>query len=186
MKSLTRIFVALLLVVGITFGGFHSNAHAASPLPVNVNIDANKTFDQIVNGIRFDRKYTVLVANKTGKTLQRVGAYNDSSNWPLGDIDPNTATGQQFDGIPITNSFSFASNYRVEPGKNVQLAATFPTIGRRKIGLGGINQDGSTPAKQVWDNTNDANDKAVNNPPVEGRASIQQKDGSIIWYYEVK
>ncbi|MEH1893557.1 MAG: tetratricopeptide repeat protein [Nostoc sp.] len=136
--------------------------------------------------IRFDRKYTVLVANKTGKTLQRVGAYNDSSNWPLGDIDPNTAAGQQFDGIPITNSFSFASNYRIEPGKNVQLAATFPTIGRRKIGLGGINQDGSTPAKQVWDNTNDANDKAVNNPPVEGRASIQQKDGSIIWYYEVK
>ncbi|MFK0734321.1 MAG: hypothetical protein ACFKPT_01695 [Gloeotrichia echinulata GP01] len=31
MKSLTRIFVALLLVVGITFGGFHSNANAATP-----------------------------------------------------------------------------------------------------------------------------------------------------------
>ena len=29
MQSLTRIFVALLLVVGITFGGFYSNANAA-------------------------------------------------------------------------------------------------------------------------------------------------------------
>ncbi|MEH2420045.1 MAG: hypothetical protein V7K48_03610 [Nostoc sp.] len=187
MKSLTRIFVAFLLAVGITFGGFHSNAHAAVPLPIpNVNVDVNTTFDQIVNGVRFDRKYTVLVANKTGKTLQRVGAYNDSSNWPLGDIEPNTAVGQQFDGIPTTNSFSFASNYRVEPGKNVQLVATFPTIGRRKIGLGAINQDGNGPAEKVWDKTSDSADKAVKNPPLEGRASIQQKDGSIVWFYEVK
>jgi hypothetical protein len=184
MKSLTRVFVALLLAVGITFGGFHSNAHAAAS-PVSVSIDANKTFDQIVNGIRFDRKYTVLVANKTGKTLQRVGAYNDSSNWPVGDIEPNTAVAQQFDGIPITNSFSFASNYSVEPGKNVQLAASFPTIGRRKIGLGGIPQDGNSPAKQVWDNMNDPDDKAINSP-LQGRASIRQKDGSIVWYYEIK
>lgn len=185
MKSLTRIFVALLLVVGITFGGLHSDAHAAGS-PVSVSIDANKTFDQIVNGIRFDRKYSVLVANKTGKTLERVGAYNDSSNWPLGDIEPNTAVAQQFDGIPITNSFSFASNYRTEPGKNVQLVATFPTIGKRKIGLGAINQDGNKPAQEVWDNTNDSSDKGIKNPPLEGRASIQQKDGSIIWYYEIK
>ncbi|MEH2139027.1 MAG: hypothetical protein V7K42_20565 [Nostoc sp.] len=99
------------MVVGITFGGFHSNAHGAIPLPIpSITIDAGKTFDQIVDGIRFDRKYTVLVANKTGKTLERVGAYNDSSNWPLGDIQANSAVGQQFDGIPITNSFSFASN----------------------------------------------------------------------------
>ncbi|MEH2253841.1 hypothetical protein [Nostoc sp.] len=187
MKSLTRIFVALLLAVSITFGSFHSNAHAASPLPIpSISIDGNTTFDQIVNGIRFDRKYTVLVANKTGKTLERAGAYNDSSNWPLGDVEPNSAVGQQFDGIPITNSFSFASNYRVEPGKNLQLAATFPTIGRRKIGLGNINQDGNNPARNVWDNMNDSNDKAVNNSPFQGRASIQQKNGSIIWYYELK
>lgn len=177
--------MALLLAVGITFGGFHSNAYAAGS-PVSVSIDANKTFDQIVNGIRFDRKYTVLVANKTGQTLQRVGAYNDSSNWPLGDIEPNTAVAQQFDGIPITNSFSFASNYKVQDGKNVQLAATFPTIGRRKIGLGNINQDGNSPARQVWDNTNDSDDKAVSNPPLQARASIRQKDGSLVWYYEIK
>ncbi|MEH2322361.1 MAG: hypothetical protein V7K32_01905 [Nostoc sp.] len=185
MKSLTRIFVALLLVVGITFGGFHSNAHAQSS-PVSVNIDANKTFDEIVNGIRFDRKFSVLVANKTGKPLERVGAYNDLSNWPLGDIKPNTAVLQQFDGEPYSKSFSFASNYRVEPDKNIQLVAKFPVIGSRKIGLGAINQDGNQPAKQVWENTNDRDDKAVKNFPVEGRASIQYKDGSSVWYYEVK
>ncbi|MEH2246047.1 hypothetical protein [Nostoc sp.] len=190
MKSLTRIFVALLLAVSITFGSFHSNAHAASasPLPIpSIRINGNTTFDEIAKNIRFDRKYTILVANKTGRTLQRAGVYNDSfTTWPLGDVESNSAVGQQFDGHPITNNFSFASNYRVEPGKNLQLTANFPTIGRRRIGLGNINQDGDSPAKKVWDNMNDSNDKAVNISPFQGRASIQQKDGSIIWYYEVK
>ncbi|MEH2166814.1 MAG: hypothetical protein V7K41_09115 [Nostoc sp.] len=184
MKSLTRIFVALLLAVGITFGGFHSNAHAQSA--ISVGIDGNKTFDQMVNGIRFDRKYTVLVANKTGNTLKRVGAYNDSSKWPLGDIEANSAVGQQFDGNPITNSFSIASNYRIQSDKNVQLVAIYPTIGSRKVGLGNVNQDGNEPAKQVWDKTYDRLDKAVSNDPFEARASIQQKDRSLVWYYEIK
>jgi hypothetical protein len=190
MKSLTRIFVALLLAVGITFGSFHSNAHAAPPLPVpSISINPDTTFDKIVSPIRFERKYTVIVANKTGKTLERVGAYNDykdSSNWPLGDIAPNTAVGQQFDGNPYNGSFSFASNYRVEPGKNIQLAATYPIIGSRKIALGGINQDGNGPAKETWDGRTYGNDKSLNNPPLEAYASIKQKDGSLIWYYEVK
>lgn len=185
MKLLLRVCLTLLLAVTITFGGFHSNASAAFPIP-SISINANTTYQQIVDSIKFNRKYTVLVANKTGKVLERVGAYNQSSNWPLGDVEPNKAVGQQFDGIPATNSFSIASNYRIEPGKNVQLVATFPTIGRRKIGLGNINQDGNDPAKAVWDKTNDPSDKAVSNNPFEARASIQQKDGSIIWYYEVK
>ncbi|QIR41286.1 hypothetical protein HCG51_07165 [Tolypothrix sp. PCC 7910] len=155
-------------------------------MPVNVNIDANKTVDQIVNLIKFDRKYTVLVANKTGNTLERVGAYNDSSNWPIGDIPPNSVYGQEFDGIPTTNSFSFASNYRIQPGKNVQLAASFPVIGRRKIELTSINQDGNNPAKNAWDRMSDPADKAVNNSPFDARALITQKDGSLVWYYEVK
>ncbi|MBN3910364.1 MAG: hypothetical protein HWQ35_28625 [Nostoc sp. NMS1] len=134
MKFLTRIFVALLLVVGIIFGSFHSDAHAASPLPINIKIDVND-IKPIANRIKFERKYTVLVANKTGKTLERVRAYNQTSNWPIGDIEPNAIVGQQFDGAPGTNAFSFASNYRVEPGKNIQLSATFPMIGRRKIGI---------------------------------------------------
>ncbi|MEH2322359.1 MAG: hypothetical protein V7K32_01895 [Nostoc sp.] len=188
MKSLTKIFVALLLTVGITFGGFNSNAHAqSSPLAIpNISVDVNTTFDKIVNGVRFDRKYTVVVANKTGKTLERVGVYNDSSNWPLGDIDANTAVGQQFDGIPRTNSFSFASNYRVQPGKNVQLVAKFPVIGTRKVGLGSFNEDGNKPAERIWDQTGDSSDKAISNDPFQARASIKQKDGSLVWYYEIK
>jgi hypothetical protein len=183
MKFIAKVFLALLLAITISFGGLSSHAQAA-PLPA-VSIDANKTIDQILGNISFKTKYNILVINKTGETLQRAGAYNDSSNWPVGDVEANTAQPVEFEGNSVTNSFSFAANYRTTAGKNFQFVASWPTIGSRKIGLTAINQDGNRPAQAAWDQTSDKNDKAVNNFPYEGRAFITTKGSSVIWVYQV-
>ncbi|MEH2460482.1 hypothetical protein [Nostoc sp.] len=182
MKLITRVCLALLLAITITFSNLHSNAHAA-PLPIS--IDVNQTVDQILNNISFKTKFNILVINKTGGTLRRVGAYNDSGNWPVGDIESNTALPVEFEGNSITNSFSIASNYKINNGKYSQFVATWPTIGSRKIGLAAINQEGNGPAKSAWENTNDKNDKALNNSPYQARAFITGKGSSVVWVYEV-
>lgn len=156
----------------------------AIPIP-SISIDVNETIDTILDRISFKTKYNVLVVNKTGGVLRRVGAHNDSGNWPVGDIEVNTADPEGFVGNSITNSFSFASNYKTADGKYFQFVATWPTIGSRKIGLDAINQDGNDPAKQAWNKTDDSNDKAVNNPPYQARAFIRTKGDSVIWVYEV-
>lgn len=152
---------------------------------MGISINANQAFDQIIGSISFKTKFNILVINKTGAVLKRVGAHNDSANWPVGDIDVDSAQLEEFEGNSITNSFSFAANYKTEDGKYFQFVATWPTIGSRKIGLDAINSGGSDPAKQAWNNTNDSNDKAVNNAPYEARAFIKTKDSSVIWVYEV-
>jgi len=133
----------------------------------------------------FKTKFNIVVINKTGDTLRRVGAHNDSGNWPVGDIEVDSAQLDDFQGNSITNSFSFGSNYKTADGKYFQFVATWPTIGSRKIGLDAINQDGNGPAKAAWDKTNDSNDKAANNAPYEARAFIKTKGDSVIWVYEV-
>jgi len=184
MKLIAKVCLTLLLAITISFGGLHSHVHAA-PLPA-VSIDVNKTIDQILGNISFKTKFNVLVINKTDDPLQRVGAYNDSGNWPVGDIEPNTAQPVEFEGNSVTNSFSFGSNYRTAAGRNFQFVASWPTIGSRKIGLTAINQDGNSPAKAAWDQTSDKNDKVVNNFPYQARAFITGKGNSVIWVYEVK
>ncbi|MGQ4649458.1 hypothetical protein [Lyngbya aestuarii] len=156
----------------------------ATPLP-EIKIDVNQTIDQILGNISFKTKFNILVVNKTGSLLQRVGAHNDSGNWPVSDIEANAAQPVEFKGNSITNSFSFASNYKTADGKYFQFVATWPTIGSRKIGLDAINQKGNDPAKAAWNNTNDSNDKAANNAPYEARAFITTKGDSVVWVYEV-
>jgi hypothetical protein len=152
---------------------------------VDLGIDVNKTVDQILNNISFKTKFNILIINKTGGALRRVGTHNDSANWPVGDIEADSVHQEEFEGNSITNSFSFASNYRTEDGKHFQFVATWPTIGTRKIGLDAINEDGGSPARTAWDRTNDSNDKFVNNSPYEARAFLTTKGGSVIWVYEV-
>lgn len=150
-----------------------------------ISIDVNKTVDQILGNISFKTKFNIVVINKTGGTLRRVGAYNDSGNWPVGDIEVNNAQLEEFQGNSITNSFSFASNYKTADGQYFQFVATWPTIGSRKIGLNAINQEGTNAAKTAWDKTNDSNDKAVNNASYKARAFITTKGDSVVWVYEV-
>lgn len=152
-----------------------------------VGIDVNQTIDQIIKNISFKTKFLILVVNKTKHDLRRVGAHNDSGNWPAGDISSGNALPEEFEGNSITNSFSFGANYELagSDGKYFQFVATWPTIGSRKIGLDAINEGGNGPAKKAWDNTNDKNDKAVNNSPYEARAFITTKGSSVIWVYEV-
>jgi hypothetical protein len=152
---------------------------------IPISIDVNQTIDQILGNMSFQTKFNIVVINKTGGTLRRVGAHNDSGNWPVGDIQVDNAQLDDFQGNSITNSFSFGSNYQTADGKYFQFVATWPTIGSRKIGLGAINQDGNSPAKTAWDNTNDSNDKAVTNDPYQARAFITTKGDSVVWVYEV-
>lgn len=156
-------------------------------MSASVAIDVNKTIDQILGNISFKTKFNLLIINKTGGPLKRVGTYNDSGNWPIGDIETGEARLEDsgFQGNSVTNSFSFASNYKTADGKYFQFVATWPTIGSRKIGLGAINQEGNDPAKAAWDNTNDSNDKAVDNPPYTARAFMTTKGDSVVWVYEV-
>jgi hypothetical protein len=147
-----------------------------------IKIDVNQTVDQIIHLVTYNKKYVVEVANKTNYTLQRVGAHNNSENWPLGDISPNQLGVGQFD----CNSFSFAVNYQVEGGSGfIQLAASWPIVGRRKIAVGSINQQGTQPAEKVWDDMDDPNDKSCSNDSLKVRAFIKEEGKTIIWFYEI-
>ncbi|WP_414545936.1 hypothetical protein [Nostoc sp. CCY0012] len=147
-----------------------------------IKIDVNQTVDQLIHLVTYDKKYVIEVANKTNYTLQRVGAYNDSENWPLSDIAQRELAVGQFD----CNSFSFAVNYQIEGGSGfIQLAASWPIIGRRKIDVGSINQDGLNPAQTVWNKMDDSNDKSCSNDSVKVRAFIKEQGKTIIWFYEI-
>ncbi|MBD2152726.1 hypothetical protein H6F44_21765 [Pseudanabaena sp. FACHB-1277] len=91
MKSLVKVFVTFLLAITIAFGGFSGNAHAQVGANTNVSIDPYKTVDQILGLITTTQQFQIVVANQTGETLNRVGAYNSLSNWPLGDVPASTA-----------------------------------------------------------------------------------------------
>jgi hypothetical protein len=162
-----------------------SQTSQSSLIAGNISIDVNQTIDQIVDKIRFKTKFNILVVNKTGDTLTRAGSYNDSANWPIGDIEGDNAQLHEFEGSAVNNSFSFAGNYKTKDGKYFQFVATWPTIGSRKIGLADINEDGNEPAKTAWDRTNDSNDKSVSNPPYRARAFMTTKGDSVVWVYEV-
>ncbi|MFM6197758.1 MAG: hypothetical protein ACKPE1_01220, partial [Dolichospermum sp.] len=86
MKSVTRVFAAFLLAITIAFGGFSGNAHAQSPVGVNVSIDVNQTIDQVLKLVTSTQEFQMVIINKTGNTLTRAGAYNSLGNWVLGDV----------------------------------------------------------------------------------------------------
>ncbi|AFY50574.1 hypothetical protein Nos7524_4846 [Nostoc sp. PCC 7524] len=148
-----------------------------------LNIDVNQTIDQVIHLVTYDKKYVIEVANFTRYQLSRVGAYNDSENWPIGDISSNELSVGKFD----CNSFSFGANYQIAGGSGfIQLAASWPIIGRRKINIGSINQSGNSPAQKIWDDMDDPSDKSTSNDSVRVRAFMKEEGRSIIWFYEIR
>jgi len=148
----------------------------------SIKIDVNQTVDQIKGLVTYDKKYVIEVINKSKYTLERVGAHNDSENWPLGDIEPGELVVGKFD----CNSFSFGVNYKLKGGLGfIQFAASWPLVGKRKIAVGSIAQEGSSPARQVWDEMDDPSDKSCSNDAVKVRAFMREEGKSITWIYEV-
>jgi hypothetical protein len=185
MKSLTKVFVALLLAVTIAFGGFQSNAKAAT-IPIQVSIDVNQTIDQIIGLITSTQDFTLVVANQTPETLRRVGAYNNLSNWPLGDIPSLKAIGQDWKENGA-GYFTFASNYAIgNTGKYFQFGASWPPVVSRKINVCNLNQNGNAPAEKCWDQMSSSNDKTVTNGEFIANAQIRKNDGAVLWFYQVK
>jgi hypothetical protein len=186
MKSLAKVFVSFLLAITIAFGGFSDNAHAQVGANINVSIDPNMTIDQILGSITTTQKFQIVVANQTGQTLSRVGAYNDSSNWVLGDVPPSTAQYRDWTESGA-GYFAFAANYAVgDTGRYFQFGASWPPIGRRKINLCSTNSTGNSPAKQCWNMMSDASDKNQVNGLFTGRAILGNQNGRIQWVYQVK
>lgn len=182
MKSLTRVFVSFLLAITIAFGGFSGNAHAQS----NVSIDANKTIDQILGLITPTQQFQMVIANQTGSTLIRVGAYNNLENWVLGDVPPLTAQYRDWTESGA-GYFSFASNYAVgNTGKFFQFGASSPYIGKRRINLCALNESGNKAARVCWDAMSNADDKNLVNGPFTGRAMMANNNGRVQWIYQVR
>lgn len=155
---------------------------------IKLDFDPNKALDQIIKIATSDAKFIIEVANKTKYELQCVGVKNDSGTWTLQNIPANTSIQEPVNCNMNINTFSLAANYRVENGSGfVQLAASWPAAGQRKINVGNIDQDGSTPAEEVWSKMEDPSDKSCSNNSVEVRAFIQAKEKgkTIIWFYEV-
>ncbi len=194
MKSLTKVFIALLLTVIIAFGSFNTHANSSPISSVDHNqvsssdiqpqILPNETIEIPIMTITYKR--IVEIANKTQCILRRVGVYNNSLEWTLGDIDSLRLVGERFN----SDTFSFASNYQIDCGIgkekiNVQFSTSLGTEGNKKINIGFINQDDNQPAKSTWDQMTDSSDKSLNNSPFAVNAFIKQKDQTSIWIFEV-
>jgi hypothetical protein len=195
MKSLTKVFIALLLAVTICLGGFNGHANSSPISSVDNNkvssssdlkpeIRPNQTVEIPIMTLTYTRIFEI--ANKTRCVLRPVGVYNNSLNWPLGDVSPLRLVGQKFND----DTFSFTSNYQIDCGinrekRNVQFSSSLGIEGNKKINIGVINQDGNQPAKSTWDEMNDSSDKSLNNFPFEVNAFIRQKDQTSIWIFEV-
>jgi len=194
MRSLTKVFVALLLTATICLGGFNSNANASpihsldhnqasSASDARSEIHPNEAVEIPVMSLPYKR--VVEVANKTRCILKRVGVYNTASKWSLGDVSPLRAVGQQFSD----DVFSFASNYQIDCGigqehRNVQFSAALTSDGTQNVNVGIINRSGNQPAKLTLDEMT-YGDKSVDYSPFQVNAFIKQSDQTTIWFFEV-
>ena len=194
MKSLTKVLTSLLLTVIIAFGSFNTHANSspinsidqpqASSSGLQPQILPDQTIESPVITITY--KSIVEIANKTQCILRPVGVYNKSLEWPLGDIGSLRLVAERFN----SDSFSFASNYRVDCGigkekRNLQFSTSLDAQGNKKINIGVINQNGNQPAKSTWDKMADPSDKSLLNHPFGVNAFIRQKDQTSIWLFEV-
>ena len=194
MKSLAKVFITLLLTVTIAFGSFNTHAnslplssvdhHQVSSSDLQPQILPNQTIESPVITITYKR--IVEIANKTQCILKPVGVYNKSLEWPLGDVGSLRLVAERFN----SDTFSFASNYRVDCGigkekRNLQFSTSLDSQGNKKINVGVINQNGNQPAKSTWDKMTDPSDKSLLNPPFGVNAFIRQKDQTSIWLFEV-
>ncbi|MFM6472411.1 MAG: hypothetical protein ACKPGH_02725, partial [Dolichospermum sp.] len=154
MKSLIKVFIALLLTVTIAFGSFNTRANS-SPISYVDHNQVSSSDDlqpQILPNQSIEIPMTITykriveIANKTQCILRPVGVYNKSLEWPLGDVGSLRLVAERFN----SDTFSFASNYRVDCGigkekRNLQFSTSLDTEGNRKINVGVINQNGNQP-----------------------------------------
>ena len=194
MKSLAKVFIALLLTVTIAFGSFNTRANS-SPISYVDHNQVSSSDDlqpQILPNQSIEIPMTITykriveIANKTQCILTPVGVYNKSLEWPLGDIGSLRLVAERFN----SDNFSFASNYRVDCGigkekRNLQFSTSLDTQGNKKINVGVINQNGNQPAKSTWDKMTDPSDKSLLNHSFGVNAFIRQKDQTSIWLFEV-
>jgi hypothetical protein len=150
-----------------------------------INVDVNQSVDSILRGLVFTTKVDLVVINKTGSPLLRVGAHNEQENWPLGDIQSNSA-GQANLKVSPTGVFSFAVNYKTADDKYFQFGAGSPLIGRKKIELTALNQTGNGPARQTWDKMSNKDDKNVANAPYKATAQLRSIGGADVWVFAVE
>lgn len=193
MKSLAKVFIALLLTVTIAFGSFNTRANSSPISYVDHNqVSSSDLQPQILPNQSIEIPMTITykriveIANKTQCILKPVGVYNKSLEWPLGDVGSLRLVAERFN----SDTFSFASNYRVDCGigkekRNLQFSTSLDTQGNKKINVGVINQNGNQPAKSTWDKMTDPSDKSLLNHPFGVNAFIRQKDQTSIWLFEV-
>lgn len=193
MKSLIKVFIALLLTVTIAFGSFNTRANSSPISYVDHNqVSSSDLQPQILPNQSIEIPMTITykriveIANKTQCILKPVGVYNKSLEWPLGDVGSLRLVAERFN----SDTFSFASNYRVDCGidkekRNLQFSTSLDTEGNKKINVGVINQNGNQPAKSTWDKMTDPSDKSLLNHPFGVNAFIRQKDQTSIWLFEV-
>ena len=193
MKSLAKVFIALLLTVTIAFGSFNTRANSSPISYVDHNqVSSSDLQPQILPNQSIEIPMTITykriveIANKTQCILRPVGVYNKSLEWPLGDVGSLRLVAERFN----SDTFSFASNYRVDCGigkekRNLQFSTSLDTEGNKKINVGVINQNGNQPAKSTWDKMTDPSDKSLLNHPFGVNAFIRQKDQTSIWLFEV-
>lgn len=193
MKSLIKVFIALLLTVTIAFGSFNTRANSSPISYVDHNqVSSSDLQPQILPNQSIEIPMTITykriveIANKTQCILKPVGVYNKSLEWPLGDVGSLRLVAERFN----SDTFSFASNYRVDCGigkekRNLQFSTSLDTEGNKKINVGVINQNGNQPAKSTWDKMTDPSDKSLLNHSFGVNAFIRQKDQTSIWLFEV-
>ncbi|GGA27959.1 hypothetical protein CYANOKiyG1_44180 [Okeania sp. KiyG1] len=102
--------MAVLLAITISLAAIPTQS-ASAEVGVDVSIDVNQTIDQILGLFKFEGERYVVVINKTDDLLYRSGAYNDSVNWPAGDVPALTANQTLIQGTQPADTHSFA-NYR--------------------------------------------------------------------------
>ena len=193
MKSLAKVFIALLLTVTIAFGSFNTRANSSPISYVDHNqVSSSDLQPQILPNQSIEIPMTITykriveIANKTQCILRPAGVYNKSLEWPLGDVGSLRLVAERFN----SDTFSFASNYRVDCGigkekRNLQFSTSLDTEGNKKINVGVINQNGNQPAKSTWDKMTDPSDKSLLNHSFGVNAFIRQKDQTSIWLFEV-
>ncbi|RQH47253.1 hypothetical protein D5R40_09040 [Okeania hirsuta] len=193
MKGIGKLIIAMILAIAISMGAFPTNS-AEAKVGGSVSVDVNTTIDQVLDLLGFGdaEGHYVVVVNKTGGTLERVGAYNDSSNWPADDVKARTAKATKIIGQGSYGSHSFAANYEVTETRKdfFQLGSSWPLWGERKINMCESGRSGNKPAEHCWDDMWYSNDVTVGRNGYKGRAFLKTLDTdhgeAIAWLYEIK
>jgi hypothetical protein len=186
-KIISSAIAVSAITVSTVFGsGLINTLHVYAQSVFEVKIDVNQTVEQILSLISSNEEYQIVVANKTGHTLNLVGTFNWSSSWPVKEVDPSKAQYKDWTENGL-GTFSFASNYEVgNTGKYFQFAASWPLARKRKINLCTYNESGNSPAKKCWEEMERNDYVNVVNGNFKARAIPGGDKKKKQWMYEVR